>query len=162
VRRKILFILLFLIILIGGLLIRQLWPKRNITNAEWHTYANKERGYEMRYPKSAKIEDLGYDLLGSIKISFDDDCYLGLDGGPFGFGNGSSPKPKNWQDMVLIGETQHERHFTEFQGDGSGFANISLPYPQNSNYPYFLIYHSTKESCLSTINQILSTFKFID
>lgn len=155
-------ILILIILAVVGFLTWRFCPKEKTEISGWQTYTDSEKGYAIQYPEDAKLEDLGYNLLGSVKISFDKDCYIGLDGGPFGFED-PDVEIDVTKDKVRVGDKMYERVFWKFLNrDIEDFAFISLDYPYDSNYPHFLIYHSVEPECLPRIDQILSTFKFID
>ena len=153
---------IILIIVLAGFLIWRFWAEKEIGISGWQMYSNNDRKYEFKYPGDATLQDLGYDLLGSIKVSFGENCFIGFDGGPFGFED-PEIQAESWQDEILVAGKIRERSFTKFLNkDMPDFASINLDYPQNPNYPYFLIYHSIELECLPTINQILSSLRFID
>lgn len=130
-------------------------------SGEWKVYQNKKRGFEVKYPALAEIKENSTDVLGRIKITFDN-CYLGLDGLPFGIEN-PDIKADSWQDEVKVAGKYYERNFIKFLNkEHLSFASILIDYAQDKSYPYFLIYHSADKECLPTINQMLSIFKFID
>ncbi len=159
-KKKIFLIIISLIILIiAGFFVWKFWPGEDINIVNWETYNNVERRYAIQYPKNAEIENLGYNVLGNVKISFGDNCYIGLDGAPAGFED-PDIKIDVTKDIVKIGSKKQERTFWRFLNrDTEDFAFINLDYPYDWDYPYFLIYHSANLECLPTINQILSTFK---
>ncbi len=162
-KKKIFLIIISLIILIiAGFFVWKFWSREDMNIVNWETYNNMERNYAIQCPKNTKIENLGYNILGNVKISFGDDCYIGLDGAPVGFED-PDIKIDVTKDVVRIENKEQERMFWRFPNrDTEDFAFINLDYPYDQDYPYFLIYHSASPECLPTTNQILSTFKFID
>jgi hypothetical protein len=83
--------------------------------------------------------------------------YIAFRGIPVGFPGVSGIEAK--EDQILINNQLQIRKTWSFP-EKEGFASISLDYPQEPDYPYFLIYHSAEG--LEPINEILSTFRFLE
>lgn len=140
----------------------------SIIPADWQKYKNDKDGYEVKYPEDIIIdENPGDKTLGSVQFSFprlpnsSDNCFVGFNGFPFGLDPDSNID--SWRDQITISGEEYDRNFWEDNDNGIfSLAFINMDYPQNPDYPYFLIYHSIEPECLSKIDLILSTFKFID
>lgn len=130
----------------------------NITG--WQTYRNEKYGFEVKYPPYAQIEERNQYLMtgeGIAQIKFGS-CYIIFGDGPSSSGEA---KVNVSYETIDINNKQSKR--TIFVStNGSGFASISLNYPQNQLYPYFLIDHSIGDSCMQEINPILSTLRFFE
>jgi len=129
-----------------------------LINKDWLIYRDDK--FTIQHPTGVEVLEEG-DLMGRVVFNFGEGCFLGVDGGPFGY---ASPDVEIdiTSDVILIEGEEIERKYWDFirPEDKEGFAFINFDYLQDPSYPHFMIYHSITEECLPTINEILSTFKF--
>jgi len=164
--QKILFIILAIAVIVFIIILTvnndveeaEMLPEKETKIASWQIHRDKEHGLIFEYPKNAEIITKQVNFDGKIQINLEDDCYIVFGGIPVGL---PDTEVSTVKDFVEVGGVKIEREIYLFP-ETEGFASIILDYEQDKTYPYFFIYHSAKDYCIETIDQILSTFNLLE